>query len=354
MMKVYYESSLWQRDRNRDNKNLKKECGKAQKINWAFKYLGQQCYVPYIYRFKEGIIFDIVTIVEAEALQAYHKKSREIDFNDSKARRTLKEENPYQSMHIAEIWINEEKVEKGYRASGQLYTPLQYIDESYQTFKKAYRDILKDKIHFGIERFCVPYPQAAVGFEKFKRLKKRENIVSLRLMTYPVHKYYPLEKSFKLSSMQPDYAFEIKHPLTERQHTLSFRREEESSLPMQGREIYVTLASCQVEPPLKEGESLDFDSSISYTSSVKSEVTYAPEAIDSIGIIGGSDKTKAEASTDIIGGAYGATSIVIGEKSEEKSCFSKLTFESQEVAEFELRGMQIKIMEQQTYEYRRA
>lgn len=340
-MKVYYESSLWYeqrkysgRQRSKYSKKQGDKYGRKQKINWKFNYLGQKCYIPYVYRFSKGIVFDIITPVDDAALRNYFEKCKGVDMTDDIQRRSLEDEHPYQPVHIAEVWINGEKVEKGFRATSELYSPLHYNDGMYQVFKKAYREILKDEIHFGVSRFCVPYPKVATRFQKFKRAKRGDVILSLKLKTQEVQKYYPLEKSFELSPMQPTYKLEIEHPVNKEKYVLSFEREEQESWLVKGRQLHVTSANYQIKPPLKEGERLDFNSSISYKSEPKS--LYEPASASSIAIIGG---------------AHGPTVLFISGKEERRSCFSKITFESQEVAAFELQGMYIKDMPRQTYEY---
>lgn len=304
-MKVYYSSSLWC-----TKEHGKEECKRKQKINWVFDYLGQKRYVPYIYRFKKGIVFDVVTPISDESFSAYIEKSKTIDFSDEGQRRKLEEEHPYQAIHVHEIWINDEKVERRNGSSANLYSTLQYDDGMYGQFKKAYREILKDEMHFGIQRFCVPYPKATEGFGKFKRIKRGDVINSLKFETYQVEKRYPIEKSFKLSSEKPIYELEIEHPVTKEKYVLSFERGEEESWQMEDLQCYATSAAYEIKPNLKKGERLNFDSSINYTKKSRKKSVYEPESTCS-------------ASVGIIGGADGPTVMFLAGKAEKKNAFLK-------------------------------
>lgn len=206
-MNVYYDSSLW--CVKESSKKQAGECKCKQKINWAFDYLGQKCYVPYVYRFKKGIVFDVVTPISDESFSAYIEKSKTIDFSDEGQRRKLEEEHPYQPIHVYEIWINDEKIERRNGSSSNLYSPLQYDD-----------------------------------------------------------------------------------------------------------------------------------SSINYTKKPRKKSAYEPESTCS-------------ASVGIIGGADGPTVMFLAGKAEKKDCFSKITFEAQEEAEFELKEMYITAAPRQIYEYER-
>ncbi len=330
-MKVYYKSSLWYTGENRGKKEA--ECRCKQKINWAFEHLGQKCYVPYIYRFKKGIVFDIITPVADEVFQAYIEKYNAIDLQDKHQRRQLEEERPYQTVDIAEIWINGESGDR-YSSSAKFYSPLENIDENYKKLKKAYREILKDEIHFFIERVCVPYPNIATGFQKLKRPKRGDVIYSLKIESHEVDRDYPLEKKFKLSATQPTYEMEIIHPVSKEKYRLSFEIGEQQCFKVEENQLHTTVASYEINPPIKNGDRLYFDNSLDYRS--KSQCKYEPEGARSIGIIGGAD---------------GPTAFFMTSKVKKRSCFSKITFEFQEEAEFELKSMYITVVPRQTYEY---
>lgn len=337
-MKIYYDSSLWY-TKEKSRKQVE-ECKSKQKINWEFEYLGQKHYIPYVYRFKKGIVFDIITPIGDEVFKAYIKKYEAVDFSDEAQRGEIEEVHPYQSIKLSKIWINGVKVEKGYSSSASLCSSIQDDEGMYKKFKKAYREILKDEIHFGVERCCIPYPKAAEGFQKFKRIKRGDVIKNLKFETREVERHYHLEKKFKLSSDKPTYEFEMEHPVTKEKYVLSFERGEEDRWQMEDLQCYVTSATYEITPPLKMGERLNIDSSINYSKKPRKKSAYEPESTCS-------------ASIGIIGGADGPTVMFLTGKAEKKECFSKITFEAQKEAEFELKEMYITETPRQIYEYER-
>ena len=176
-MRVAYSSSLYEWPT--------KEKGKVQRLNWQFSYLGQKRIIPCIYRFKRGIVFDLFTLVEEGAWTAFYNKyqAKEEERLSEAERRRIEEEHPYQSFSLAKVWLNEEVAKKGYSASGGFYSSLEPNKKMYFALKKAYARELKGSSCFGCERFCIPYPQKAEGFRKFRRLRRGDYIHHLKFIT---------------------------------------------------------------------------------------------------------------------------------------------------------------------------
>ena len=55
-MKVYYDSGL-----GNGSKGL---AGLPHNVNWQFEYAGTKRYIPSIYSFPKGIVFDIISILD--------------------------------------------------------------------------------------------------------------------------------------------------------------------------------------------------------------------------------------------------------------------------------------------------
>jgi hypothetical protein len=73
-MKIYYNSSLWSK-----GKGL---WGWPQRTNWQFEYAGAKRYIPAIYRFSEGIVFDVITILDEARLREFFEKHEAIEEKD--------------------------------------------------------------------------------------------------------------------------------------------------------------------------------------------------------------------------------------------------------------------------------
>ncbi len=62
-MKVHYTSSLWSREKGAG--------GGIQKTGWQFEHLGLKRCIPCIYHFRKGIVFDLLTFLDADKIKAY-------------------------------------------------------------------------------------------------------------------------------------------------------------------------------------------------------------------------------------------------------------------------------------------
>src|SRR5690554_1130108 len=102
-MKVYYESSIWGKGKG--------IFGLPQRTNWQFEYAGTKHYIPCIYRFSKGIVFDIITILDETKLRQFFEKYEAIEEKLTPLeRRCAEQDHPYQPISVKEIWINGEKV----------------------------------------------------------------------------------------------------------------------------------------------------------------------------------------------------------------------------------------------------
>ena len=342
-MKVYYSASLWDRPRGK--------AGTRQVLNWSFNHLGRKRIIPCVYRFSKGIVFDIITPLEEEELKAFAKRAEEINEEElnKNQRRQLEQEHPYKEVSIAEIWINGEKVRGGYSGTGSIQMPFLRSSEELKSIKKAYKRNLGHTNCFACQRFCVPYPKEEKSRMGIRRKERGEIIRRLKLVTGEEQRFYPIEQEFQLSELDRKKEIKFKHPTTAIEHTLYFQIEESFELPEQamlGEKFYATSATYEIAPPFNKKERLAFDSTLSYTR--KATHAYAPQSASSIGIIGG---------------ASGPTSIFLARKGEElpkgphglilHTCFSKISTDKEEGAQFILQGIHITNHPKESYEYKR-
>ena len=223
-MKVYYNSSLWSK-----GKGL---WGWPQRTNWQFEYAGAKRYIPVIYRFSEGIVFDVITILDETKLRKFFEKYDAIEETlIPLQRRCVEQDHPYQAVPISEIWINGKQVEGGYSSSSSMSIPWVRQDDELIPVRKAYSSILKNVACFACERFCVPYPPADSKFQKLLRFLHMDRVNAIKLSTYPVNRFIPLDIRFKMSADEKQKELYFNHPITGIKHILYFQNAEFMELP---------------------------------------------------------------------------------------------------------------------------
>lgn len=194
-MKIYYNSSLWG-----EGKGF---WGWPQRTNWKFEYAEAVRYIPTIYRFPKGVVFDVITILDEKELREFFRKYEMYKTNEEALtalqRRCIEQEHPYQSVPISEIWINEKQVKDGYSASRSIRIPWIQQDDKLVYIKKAYSNILKGVACFACERYCVPYPEIDSKIQKLLRYFGLYWVKEIGFLTYPVQWFFPLDISFQMS-----------------------------------------------------------------------------------------------------------------------------------------------------------
>lgn len=346
-MKVYYSQEI---DRDFYQHNKKKKVGRKQYVNWRFEHMGKKCMIPYIYRFSKGIVFDLITLLDEEEIRAYMKKYEQIDgsqLSDLECE-LIEQEGPYNHLSIREVWINGELVTSGFCASGKCHISFLEKDYSMSAIARAYRMQLEGSKCFYCQRFCVKYPSKAKGYRRLRRVKGKDKIKALKLVTREEYKLYPMEKTFTLMEENPEYEMTFTHPLTEIEHKVCFERDEEIDFPapegIGQEEIYAVSAQYTVVPPLGKNEELEFDSTMQYVPSKKEAVEegYLPESMGGVEIIGGSD-----------GPTVLFVTSTMKPKEEEVTkhyCLSKCST-SRQNGTFYLRGIRILKQNERSYEF---
>ncbi len=343
-MKIYYNSSLWSNDKGFP--------GLPQRVNWQFEYAGTKRYIPVIYRFPEGIVFDIITVLDEAKLREFFEKYENTEEKLTPLqKRCARQEHPFQAMSIKEIWINGKRVESGYSSSNAVSIPWAQKNNKLMSVQKTYSAILKNTDCFACERFCVPYPETDSKIQRLLCSLRLKRIDSLKLSTHSVQKFYPLNIQFDMLGKEDQKVASFRHPMTGIAHTLYFQKAELVEMPLGAninRSFYAAQSLYEIEPALPKGDGLQFDSSIHFTESRE----------DRLGL-------AAASSVGIIGGASGPTSVFVSKVGGEKEiprgmhglplniCFSVPSFKKDSISHFLLEGINIKKIESKEYNFKK-
>lgn len=105
-MQVYFDTSLWLSKKGRP-------CKVRQDTDAVFTEGGLTRCVPTVYCFKQGIIFDILTVVKESDMVEYFEKykgweKKADSLSDTQVQKIM-QENPYQNVALKGIWLNGEK-----------------------------------------------------------------------------------------------------------------------------------------------------------------------------------------------------------------------------------------------------
>lgn len=339
-MKVHYDSSMWGKGNG--------FCGLPQRTNWKFEYMGTKRFIPVIYRFSKGVVFDVITILDEVKLHDFFEKYEAIeDALTSLQRRCAKQEHPYQPVNIKEIWINGKQVECGWSSSSAVSIPWARQEDVLSRVRKACCSILGDITCFACERFCVPYSETNSKTEKLLRFFRLDKVNSLKLSTYPVQRLSPLNIKFEMLPDEKEKKISFQHPMTDAEHTLYFQNAQSVELPFGedgNRKFYVKQAMYEIEPSLPQGDTLQFSSSMQYTEIPEDK--FSPNCAASIGIIGG---------------AHGPTAIFFSTRDKKNtipcgshglpiySCFSVPGFQKDDASRFILEGININICDSKVF-----
>lgn len=344
-MKVYYSSSLWDK-----RKGL---WGRAQKTNWTFEYGGAMSYVPFIYRFPKGIVFDIITILDEIELRQFFEKYEDIEESLTPLeRRCAEQEHPYQDISINKIWLNSNQVENGFSASSFINIPWLRQNEELSFVQRKYSHILRETSAFACKRYCVPYPATNSKIKKILRFFKLDKVNKMKFSTYAVERFLPLDIRFTVSVGEKMKELIFSHPATGIEHTIYCYDREPIELPIGPNgnpNIYIMQLMYEIDPALPQGDTLQFGSSMKFTETQNiSEDKYMPTSAASIGIIGGAD---------------GPTSFFISTKGKEEAvpcgshglplhtCYSIPSFQKEETSYFFLEGINTKDRDSQEFNF---
>lgn len=345
-MKVYWET-------NGRNKGLS---GRRQQINWFFDYAGKRRCIPAVYRFPEGIVFDLLTILDEAELRAFYDKYKDAEEPLLTAkRRAVEDEHPYQGISMAKVNING-KQPSGWSSSGKLHVP--WKETSHPTLTdeaKAYARQLRRATCFACERYTIPLnPEPISKWERFYRWLRPEKIRAIGIETGKTIRFLPIVLSFSLPHYFSGLHTEIfTHPQTQVQHTLYFQKmeHEEAQIPAGETEktLYIAQLSYEISPELPEGNQLQFDNSM----------TWEPEPIMADGI----STAPCAGAIGIIGGSSGSTAIFFAGKRDAEipcgahglplhTCFAKPSTTKEQIVNVVLEGVNINRLEPRTFSWK--
>lgn len=332
-MKIKYSSSFWEA-----GKGLS---GSPQKVNWQFDHRGNKCIIPCIYRFSKGIVFDIITLLDKEALRDYINKYEEIENILTPFQRLCAEEvHPYQDLSINDIWIDGKLGKDSWSSSSIVDIPwLDRNDIKAAALRKEYEAVIDGYESYGIQRYCIPYPKSDSKVLRTMQFFRLNRIKNIKFSTMPVKEFSPINISFQLSEQAREKEVEFEHPKTGTIHKLYFQNPEPTEISMGLRiesSIFAVNANYEIEPALPEGDSLKFENSVKKPEPKGGE--FGPESISVIGIIGG---------------ASGPTAVCFGMKSNDEmknlgdnglplhNCLSVPSFSKVDTWEFNIEGIQL-------------
>ena len=284
-MKVFWEQS---------EDNSLKLPGRKQRIDLDFVYAGKQRKIPYAYRFDEGTVFDILTILDEEEMRAYYDKYVDVeDTLSAVQRRAAESAHPYQSVLFSQIIINNNRAD-GWSATTKYHMPWMREEYTLCNEQRKYANYLKDASCFVCDRVVIPHVGGtSSNFRRLYRylLPRRINKIEIRLET--VSRFYPLEMCFELPGDYSGVHTErFTHPKTKEQHTLYFQNIEVDQITVpfisDGKKLYVAQLGYEIEPELPDNSQLLFGSAVLHQDK-KQDGRFVPDSMSSIGIIGGSD-----------------------------------------------------------------
>lgn len=350
--------------------------GRVQKTRWQFEYAGLRHFIPVIYHFEEGIIFDVVTPLEEEQMRNFFAKYEgdEDDFSPQK-QMDAERDHPYHPASIHNIWLNGRQIEGGFSSSSCVYSAWNQADREGKEFQKAYASILQGSSCFACQRYQIPFDTEPSGWERFVRRFFPKKLKTLRIETEPLIVYYSVEGAVEICPDELETAVSsivFQHPVTGQPHTLTLRQGKEEELPMDFSgfpQLYCASAYYEITPPLPKGEYLQFQTAMQGDFSLEESsiledacsvgVIVSPERGESEESIGW-DESKNVENIGIIGSADGPTSILIatqdsGEMNSEglplASCFSVPSTKKPQTYRFELSSIQIQVLDKQIFEF---
>ena len=323
--------------------------GRAQHIGLNFEYGGKQRCIPVLYRFPEGIVFDLLTVLDEAELRAFHEKYQGVEETLSPVQqRAVEDEHPFQSVPINSIVFNGKQPLGGWSSTCSYHIP--WMEDHAKLTKEAgaYVSQLNGASCFACERYTFPlYSDRISILGRLWRWLFPEQISGIEIEAGKTARFLPVELSFTLPRDFTEVHTEtFRHPQTQTLYTMYFQsvNHEEVKIPddMGTRALYIAQISYEIDPALPEGDSLQFCNSIQWEPVEADGVT--AQSASSIGIIGGSD---------------GPTSILVGPNSPEMprgihglplhSCFAKPSAKAEPTVSVILEGINAKWLDAETF-----
>lgn len=263
-VKVTFDSSLW--------KNPEAgPAGRPQRVGWSYLDGETVRYIPVVYRFSGGVVFDILTPVEDTALQEFFARYEDLDEEalDDTGRRCLGQAHPYRFPALRSWRINgSEPI--GVNSSGALLLSEQLKkrwkqaeDPAESALAAALRreqGALVGQSSFGCCRVRLEFASAHSCRERLRRALRCYKVHSLEFETRPRRRLYPT--ALELTDEQGlNEGAVLQNPVNGQVHRvyLSHICREAVELPGSGT-FYYASALYELDPPLPKGQRLLFDS----------------------------------------------------------------------------------------------
>lgn len=283
-MEVYFDCSLWKESGER-------ECSCIQPVHARFTAGGLERIIPVIYCFEEGIVFDILTVLDEKVMRDYcgrfaEYEERAAELSDAEVLE-ITQQNPYHNVGIAAMWLNGclETEQTAFSSIG--YTPESTGDmekQMAQRIRDAYPEYLEHENCFFCQRVQL----------ETKEDWTKTVLGEIRMQTRKLQRTEVLDLE---AAVKPGEESRITfvHPAAGIRHEVVIYDTELVEMP--GIQPFY-MGKAEVVPSLPEEEHILFDSSLSCTEP---------------------DLTGTEEGSDIslIGGAEGPTAIFIAAKCDE-------------------------------------
>ena len=286
-MKVY-----WTQD-EADKKHLP---GRKQNIDLQFEYMESHRCIPFVYRFPEGIVFDVLTIIDEAKMRAFYEKYADAEENLSPVQQRAAEgEHPYQSVTFEQLSVNGKRID-GWSSTTLYHIPWMGEESVRPEELKAYRKYLNGAACFVCERCYVRLNTKAISLrDRLMYWLNPKRIDRLEFKTAQSNRFLPIELTYdlplKLSGVQTE---NFVHPKTLENYTLYFQdiKQEQIKMPMGNEKRLFRFAqvSYEIDRELPDGDQLQFNANLTVQQPLaQDDGVHYPDSAASIGIIGGSD-----------------------------------------------------------------
>ena len=265
--------------------------GRRQDINLSFTWAGTKRYIPALFRFPQGIVFDLITPFGEAVYAPFYEKYKDIAETLSPAHlRQAEGERPYPYVGLEIPTINGKRAE-GMSGSGWHHLPSD--NYSYEDKVREYPELLKNSGYFLNMRYMIrTNRKTASWWRSLIYWLFPERIDSFEMRLQSSSRFFAIERSYELPANFEGIMTEaFEHPVTGERHLLHFQQPKADELKIPEREpMLVAQLAYEIEPELPAGEALQFDSSIPPPDGGDPNQL----SISYIGIIGSSSSTTAD------------------------------------------------------------